>query len=189
MTDLERSWCDAPSGSRTPFTPGRTHAMKPVTKARFAIVAVAGAGALVAGTGVAYAYWSATGTGTGVANAGTASVLTSGTATVNGTLYPGGSSTGSIVISNANPFAVKVTSVAFAAATVTTTGTGTCSTTGVTFAPTTAPTTSAPLVVPARSGSSNGTVTFAYTATMDNTSSDGCQGAGFSSTVTLQGTS
>lgn len=158
-------------------------------KAGTAAVVVATAGALVLSTGVAYAYWTTTGTGTGAANAGSASGLTTSAATVSGTLYPGGSATGSLVVSNANPFPVKVTSATFAAATVSTAGTGTCTTTGVTFAPTTAPSAGAPLVVPARTSNGNGTVTLAYTATMDNTSDNGCQTAGFASTVTLQGTS
>lgn len=158
-------------------------------KVRTAVVAAATGTALVMAGGVAFALWTTTGTGTGAATAGSANGLTTGTATASGTLYPGGSSTGSIVISNSNPFAVKVTSATFAAATVTTAGLGTCGTTGVTFAPTTAPTVAAPLVVPAKTSGVNGTVTLAYTATMDNTSETGCQTAVFSGALTLQGTS
>lgn len=157
-------------------------------KARSAIVGVATASTLVLSCGVAYAYWSVTGSGTGAASAGSANGLTTGTATVTGTLYPGGTVTGAIVISNSNPFAVKITSAIFGAATVATAGSGSCTTTGVTFVAVTAPSAGSPLIVAART-TQNGTVTLNYTATMDNTSDTGCQGAGFASTLSLQGTS
>lgn len=149
------------------------------------LMAISTAAALL-GAGTAYAYWTSTGTGTSSAASASSSPLSTTTATASTTslLYPGGTADVTIVFSNPNPFAVKVTSVS-GAGTVTSTKTG-CSTTGVTLTGATGLT----VVVPARTtsdGSASTTLTGA--AKMDNTSDSNCQGATFSIPVTFSATS
>ncbi len=155
--------------------------MKTSSGSRALIVLIAGAGVTVLASGTAFAYWTTVGAGTGTAAATTAQPLTTGPATAAPGLHPGGSATGSVVITNPNPFAVSVTSATFAAAATTAPG---CTTTGVTFAPATPLSAAAPLPVPAR-----GAVTLSYTVQMTNASDDGCQGASFTSALTLAGQS
>ena len=153
---------------------------------RIAAVLVGGMGLALMTGGTAYAYWTTTGTGTGQAAATTASAISASPATVAGGLYPGATGVaGTVTVSNPNPFPVKVTAAGFAAPTATG-GSGTCTTTGVTFTPQSLTT---PVTVPAKVGATNGTATLNFTAAMDNTSQTGCQGATFTSTVTLTGTS
>ncbi len=151
--------------------------------------AAATATALLGVTGVGYAFWTATGSGAGSAAATTASSLETSAAVVNGTLYPGGESTGTIIVSNANPFPVKVTAATFSTQMSVANAAGTCTTTGVTFAVDSPPSTTAPLTVAAKTGNTNGTADVKYTATMSNASDNGCQRATFTSTLSLAGQS
>jgi len=154
---------------------------------RRTVLALAAGGVLLASGTSAFAYWTTIGGGTGTATAITASPLTSGTAQVTGTLYPGAQVTGSLQVRNTNPFPVKVTSAVLQTAQTTATA---CTTTGVTFTVTTVASPTQPLTVPAAtSATSPGTATLDYRAQMDNTSSSGCQGASFTSTLQLQGQS
>lgn len=149
-----------------------------------AAVLVGGLGAVLLTSTAAYAFWTTTGTGTGTAAATTATALSATPATAASGLYPGATGVaGSVTVSNPNPFPVTITSASFAAPTATG-GIGTCATTGVTFTATT------PLpTVPAKVGNVNGTATLNFTAAMTNASETGCQGATFTSTVTLSGQS
>lgn len=157
------------------------HASTVARRGGTVLVATAAAAVLAAGT--AYAYWTTSGAGTGSAPAGTASSLTVGTAAAAGSLYPGTSVTGNVVVTNPNAFPVSLTGFTF-------TGTPTadkahadvgCTTTGVTFAPST----TLPVSIPKQGGPVANTVTLAFTATMDNTSMNACQGATFTAPYTL----
>lgn len=133
---------------------------------------------LVAGT--AYAYWTTSGSGSATAAAGSSTNLTVGTAAAAGNLYPGGSVSGSVVITNPNPFPVSLTGMTFQPATADAGHTG-CTTTGVTFAPTT----TLPLTIPKQGGTAANAVTVNFSASMDYTSVNGCQGATFTAAYTL----
>jgi hypothetical protein len=146
-----------------------------------AVVTIAGI------SGMAYAYWTSTGSGSAVASAGTMETVTiealAGGDTPSGRLYPGGPA-GDVVIKvhNPNPFSVSVVSVTGNGTITGVGGTGTCSTTGVTFdladvasitpSPTLAASSSTLLHLPAA-------------ASMSLASDDGCQGATFEIPVTL----
>jgi hypothetical protein len=137
--------------------------------------------------GVAFAAWTATGTGNGYAKATTGQNLTFNdlTATVTATLYPGATSVNyQYSIHNPNPYQVTVNSVTSNnAVTVVAPGTGTCTTTGVSY---TAPgTLGTPITI---AGGGNSAQTFAG-ASMDNTSDTGCQGATFGLALTATGAS
>jgi hypothetical protein len=136
---------------------------------------------------VAYAAWTATGSGSGYAKAGTAQALTTvdASASVTNTLVPGGSGDFAITVSNPNAYPVSVTAVTLNGAPVGSGGIGTCTTTGVTISQAAIDAT-LPFTVPA-----GGTHTdvVASGASMDNTSSNGCQGATFTVPVTLSGAS
>ena len=94
-----------------------------------------------------------------------------------GTLVPGGSLTGTVLLTNRQARAVEVADVRFAAPT-----SDACTLTGVSLAPTLPPTRESPLQVPA-----GGTETVAWTAFMDGTSEQACQGATLTSAVLLDG--
>ena len=93
------------------------------------------------------------------------------------TLLPGGSATGSLLITGARARAHSVTDVTFAAAT-----SETCDRPGLALAPTIAPTPDTPIEVPA-----GGTATLAWTAYMDGDGEHACQGATLTSEVLLDG--
>jgi hypothetical protein len=147
-------------------------------------------GAVVLSSGVAYAVWTASGSGSGSAKAGTASQLTtvSATASTTSLLYPNGPAADlRVAFDNPNPFAVKVTAVSAGTGSVTGTGgIGSCTTTGVTLAPQTGQS----ILVPAKSGSTDGTATATLTGavSMDGTSDNGCQSATFVVPVSFAGT-
>lgn len=148
---------------------------------RALVVLIAGVGVTVLASGTAFAYWTTVGAGKGSAAATTAAPLTtSGVVTAAG-LHPGGTATGSLQITNPNPFSVSVTTASFAAVAA---PSSTCVTTGVSFVPTTPPSAGAPIVI-----APGGTVSLPYTVSMSNDSDDGCQGATFTSTLSLSGTS
>lgn len=94
-----------------------------------------------------------------------------------GTVQPGGAVTGSLTITNPGTTLRRVTDVAFAPAT-----SDACARTGLSLAPTVAPTPEAPLEVPA-----GGTAALGWTAYMDGSGEQACQGSRLTSTVTLDG--
>lgn len=142
--------------------------------------------AVLAGT-AAYAVWSTSGTGSGTAGATSSQGLTvSSAASVSG-LYPTATnvSGGSITVSNPNPFKVAITTPLTFGVTSVSGNSSTCTASTVSF---TAGTPS-PTVIPAKSGSTNGTATIPYTASMTNAAEDGCQGATFTASLTVNATS
>ncbi|WP_426997034.1 hypothetical protein [Pseudarthrobacter sp. N5] len=140
---------------------------------------------LAIGTGGAYAYWTSTGAGTGSAANGTMQTVTV-EAFVSGdspqsTLVPEGTAETILRVTNPNPYTVQVYSVSpNGPATADSTHTG-CTTTGVTFTGTAAPTTPAVYVA----ANSTALITLPGTAAMDSTSQSACQGATFHLPVTL----
>ncbi|MDQ1689097.1 MAG: hypothetical protein QOK42_2072 [Frankiaceae bacterium] len=164
----------------------------PSSRSRWArrAVALGAINVAVLASGTAYAFWATTGSGSGVAKAGTASPLTTVTATaaVTGLLYPNGPA-GDLTVTfrNPNTFPVKITNLSGNGTVTAAGGTGTCTTTGVAV---TAQSGLA-LIVPAKSGGTDGSLTSTLTGavSMDNTSQDGCQNATFTVPVTFSGTS
>lgn len=138
--------------------------------------------AIAASAGVAFAYWQSTGTGSGVASTGnmqTVTITSSTVSTLNGSLlHPGGSADVVLKVNNPNAFAVHVVSInQIVGQQITASGaSGTCTTTGVTYAP---PATFAD--IPA----GNSTLRLTNAAAMSTSSDSGCQGATFNIPVTL----
>jgi hypothetical protein len=157
-----------------------------VRHSKAAAILIGGLSLALMSGGTAYAYWTTSGTGTGTASAGTATAISAAPATVASGLYPGATGVaGTVTVSNPNPFPVQVTAASFATPTAAG-GLGTCTSTGVTF---TAQSLTTPVTVPAKVGTTNGTAPLSFTAAMSNASDNGCQGATFTSTVTLTGQS
>jgi hypothetical protein len=142
--------------------------------------------AIIAGSGVAYAAWSASGTGSG---AGAATVAQSIVVTpetpsgANASIYPGGPA-GPVFfnITNPNPYAVTITSLAWG--TPYSTVTSSCASSNVTIdagAPTTAS-----IAIPANSTVSN----YEITGVLDlaHSAGNGCQAVAFIAPVTVTGT-
>lgn len=94
-----------------------------------------------------------------------------------GTVQPGGAVTGSISITNPGTAPRQLRDVVFAPA-----RSDACARTGLSLAPTVAPTPEAPLEVPA-----GGTAVLGWTAYMDGDGDHACQGSRLTSTVTLDG--
>jgi hypothetical protein len=134
--------------------------------------------------GLVYAAWTTNGTGSGYAKATSASPLTTVdvSATTPATLYPGADGNVLVRINNPNTFPVRVTAISGNGAITAAGGTGTCTTTGVTFTNQSGLT----LDIPA---SSAATSTLTAAAHMSNASDDGCQGATFTIPVSLIGAS
>jgi hypothetical protein len=154
--------------------------------------AIVGAAVIVmTGTGIAYAAWTASGSGSGYAKATTAQALTTVDATADtvAQLYPGASGDVHVTIHNPNPYPVTVTSIGKVSnGTITASGgTGTCTTTGVSFDGATG----LSILVPAKSNGVDGSASYTLVgkAHMDNSSDDGCQGAVFTIPVSLSGAS
>lgn len=159
-----------------------------ILTSRAGAAVTAGIGLAMLSSGSALAMWTTSGTGTGSAAAATSLALTTTAVTPAGTLlHPGGSGDLRITISNPNPFAVTVTSVAAGAGSITSDKVG-CSgaTTGVSLA-----TQNGSWVVPAKVGAVNGTATvlLANALSMSNASDTTCQGAVFTVPVALTGAS
>jgi hypothetical protein len=93
-------------------------------------------------------------------------------------LHPGAVVTGVLEVENLASEPARLGDVVLASAT-----SDACTTTGVALAPTIPPTPEAPLEVPAE-----GTATLEWTAYMDGTGDDACQGATLTSQVLLDGT-
>ncbi|SDP40295.1 hypothetical protein SAMN04489867_2333 [Pedococcus dokdonensis] len=141
-------------------------------------LAAAGTGtaAIVMAAGLAYAVWSQTGAGTGTAAAGTTAPL-SAVAAVSDTLYPGGSATLTVTVSNPNQRPVTVTSIDLAGSVAASAG---CTTPGVTV---TLPA-SVSVTVPA---GGSAPVSFTDAIAMTASSSSDCQGATFTIPVSAKG--
>jgi hypothetical protein len=139
---------------------------------------------LVGVVGLVYAAWTTNGSGSGYAKAGSASPLTTVdvSATTPATLYPGANGDVLVRINNPNTFPVRVTAISGNGAITAAGGTGTCTTTGVTF------TNQSGLTIDI-SASSAVTSTLTGAAHMSNASDDGCQGATFTIPVSLTGAS
>ncbi|MDS0139492.1 MULTISPECIES: hypothetical protein [unclassified Amycolatopsis] len=134
------------------------------------------------GGGIAVAAWTSSGSGAANAKAGTAAAPTTGTvpasALTTGPLYPGGPvGDAKILVGNPNPYPVKVSTIVANGTPTGANGTGTCTTTGVSW---TAQSPNAP--VPA--GGST-TLTLTGAVSMITASDDGCQGAVFTIPVTV----
>jgi hypothetical protein len=142
---------------------------------------------VLAATALVYAAWTSTGTGNGYAKAGTAVDLTTSSTAAAASLYPGVDGDVALKVNNPNPYPVQVTDVTGNGAITASGGTGTCTTTGVTFTAQHGQT----INVPAKSGGVDGTTTTTLTgaAHMSNSSDNGCQGATFTIPVTLTGVS
>ncbi len=146
---------------------------------------------MVLSSGVAAAYWTAGGSGSGSVSAGTASPLTtvSATASTTSLLYPSGPAADlAMTVRNPNPYPVSITGLSANGAVTAAGGIGTCTTTGVALA---TPTAGLPFTVPARAAGTDGSITVSLTAAaqMTSTSENGCQGATFTVPVTLTGQS
>ena len=138
-------------------------------------VAVAAVGCLMV-TGVIYAAWSTSGSGSGFAKAGTASALTIGDASASTTadLYPGSTGSVKLKVTNPNPFAVRITTVAKqTGGTITSDKGAACNaSTGVTFTDQTG------LALDVAGGATQ-TFTLSGAVSMSNASDNSCQGAIF----------
>jgi hypothetical protein len=152
---------------------------------RKVFVALAAVGALIL-TGVIVAAWSTSGSGNGYAKAGTASALVVGdaSASTSGDLYPGGSGAVKLKVTNPNPFAVRITTVAKQAGGVITSDKGAAcnASTGVTFTDQTGQALDL-------AGGATSTFTLAGAVSMSNASDNTCQGAIFSIPVDVTGAS
>jgi hypothetical protein len=137
----------------------------------------------VVGTGVGYAAWNASGSGTGYTKAGTAQPLSSVDVSAGAAaqLYPGATGDLIIKIHNGNSYPVRITSITGTGPAVASGGTGTCTTTGVTFT-----NQNGVFDVPA---GSDAQFTLTGAVHMSNASDDGCQGATFAIPVVLSGSS
>jgi hypothetical protein len=133
---------------------------------------------------VAYAAWTASGGGQGYAKAGTAQALTTVdvSASTTATLYPSGTGSVLLRISNPNPYPVRVASVSGSGTVTSDKGAACDASTGVTFVNQTGLT----LDIPA---SGAATFTLNNAAAMSNASDNSCQGAVFTIPVTLSGAS
>ncbi|SEC90006.1 hypothetical protein SAMN04489727_5514 [Amycolatopsis tolypomycina] len=134
------------------------------------------------GGGIAVAAWTSSGSGAANAKAGTASAPTTGTVAAsafsNGLLFPGGpAGEAKILVQNPNPYPVKVSTIVANGTPTASGGTGTCTTTGVTW---TAQSPNAP--VPA---GGSATLTLSGAVSMSTAAEDGCQGALFAIPVTV----
>ncbi len=136
------------------------------------------------GGGIAVAAWTSSGSGAANAKAGTASAPTTTALTAaaftSNLLYPGGpAGDAKITVNNPNPYPVKVSSIVANGTPTGSGGTGTCTTTGVSW---TAQTPTTGNSVPA-----NGSTTLALAGAVQMTtaSEDGCQGALFAIPVTV----
>ncbi|MGW6935793.1 hypothetical protein ACWGE0_37460 [Lentzea sp. NPDC054927] len=111
------------------------------------------------GSGVAYAAWTSSGTGSATTKAGTAlAPVVTGGAVTTGLLYPGGSGSAVVTVSNPNPYPVTVTSIA-------PNGTATC---GVSFAERFPGT---------QLAAQSGPVAITFTVSMALSAANSCQGA------------
>lgn len=153
-------------------------------RGRLALVGLATATTVLAGgAGTAWAYiHGGSGTGSGSAKGATEGTVTALSPTVTGTLYPGGTASLTVTLSNPDPNVTMTVLglVSEGTITVNTAGIGTCATTGVSLA---TPTSITPSTLSA--GQSSVQVTFAGALSMSGSSSSGCQGATFNVPVAV----
>jgi hypothetical protein len=140
--------------------------------------------------GVAIAAWTTGGSGSGQATAGTAATLTITPGSPTSSLYPNGSADVAATISNPNPYKVHISSLSFGAVTVDA-GHSSCNASSSVTGASSATNGGAGWDVPAKSGSTNGSlnVDVANAISMDNTANDACQGATFTVALTATGAS
>jgi hypothetical protein len=154
-----------------------------VSKKFFLVVAVV-VGLMA--TGAIYAAWNTSGSGNGYAKAGTASALTIGDASASTTadLYPGSTGAVKLKVTNPNPFAVRITTVAKQASGTITSDKGVAcnASTGVTFTDQTG------LALDVAGGATS-TFTLSGAVSMTNASDNSCQGAIFTIPVDVTGAS
>ena len=139
-------------------------------------------------TATVWAYWSASGAGTGAAATATMQTVTlvalaGGDTPPSAALAPGGTSEVVLKVHNPNAFSVHVYSITAGAGSITADSghSSLCTTTGVTF---TAPAVPFPPNTSVPAGGSV-VIRLADAASMDASSSNGCQGATFSIPITL----
>jgi hypothetical protein len=144
---------------------------------KFAIVGGTVTALLVGG--VAYAAWTSSGTGVGHVTAAGTPVDLGVSGTDVGGLYPTGSVTQNVTVTNTNPYAVKLSDLTPNNATITS-NVPACTASSVTAA-TVLDTT----VLAATTGSK----TIPVTVSMDNTANDACQSAIFTISYTAHGLS
>jgi hypothetical protein len=146
---------------------------KPVAVVAAAILTVGAAGA-------AWAAWSAGGSGSGTAKSISAQSIVVSAVTPAADLYPGGPAGKiSFKLSNPNPYAVTLTSVAYGAVTSDTLGCDSSLATTLT-----APT-SISILVPANS--TNVAASIDSVVKLDHSAPDACQGAAFDVAISLSG--
>lgn len=131
--------------------------------------------------GTAYGYWTATGDGSGSADIGAAVPVTLGPAAPATQLYPGGQSAVSLVVTNPNPFAVRINQLALdstegAAGFAVDAGHTGCDLSTLDFT-----TQTSGWTIPARVGASDGSlaITLTNALAMSSTAVNACQGASF----------
>ena len=136
--------------------------------------------AVTVGAGAAYAAWTVSGSGNAVAKAATAQPVSTvdASASVSGDLYPGATGSVALTVKNPNAFPIKISAITGNGAITASGGSGTCTTTGVTFTDQTGLT----LSVDAKGQS---TVILDGAAAMSQASDDGCQGATFTIPVRI----
>jgi hypothetical protein len=161
--------------------------MSRIVRVHIAMIAVVSMVLVIGGAGAAYAFWTS-GSGSGSSTAGTANMQTVAVAAFVGgdnassTLVPGGSAADVIVrVNNPNSFSVQVVSIVSAGSITADAAHPACTTTGVTFTPPAAPISPTVTVAP----NSALLVHLPGAASMDSSSSSGCQGATFHIPVTL----
>ena len=136
-------------------------------------IIVGGTVAGLMGAGVAFAAWTSTGTGTATATADSAKSLQVTTSPVTG-LYPTGSVTVPVTVSNPNPYKVALSALEFTGVTTDKTG---CSAGTVTGTDLSGLAGAANVIAP------SGSLTKNVTVTMSNAAENACQGASFNLTV------
>jgi hypothetical protein len=130
------------------------------------VLVVGGTVAALTGVGVAFAAWTSTGTGAGTATAGTAKNLTVTAGAPSG-LYPTGTVTMPVTVTNNNTYKVQLDTIDFIDATASTPG---CSASTVTSA---GGSYQNVFIAPGASVSKD------LTVSMTNAAEDACQGASF----------
>jgi hypothetical protein len=157
---------------------------KAVVRRAGALVVLTGGLVAVLSGGVAFAYWVTGGSGTGSATAGSSVPLTAVGSTSGLTaLYPGGTGSVKVVVTNPNPFPVTVTAVSGSGAITSDKGSACNASTGVTF------TTQSGSWGPIAGSGGTLTITLPGAVAMSNASDNTCQGAVFTIPVTLAGAS
>jgi hypothetical protein len=165
------------------ITVDRAKASKLKWTRRAAVIAAANAAVLC--SGVAFAFWTSSGSGTGTASSGTAQDVTLAGGTVNtNVLYPTGNGDVVVVITNPNPYAVSVDSLALPATAATaytnsglTTLNTTCNTNGTGVAWAYATKSLSGVIVAGHNGTT--TLTLTSGAAMSNLSDNSCQNSFF----------